>query len=389
MRDNGNIMVMWLSSLSFAKGMARVIVFVIALLMLFQMRFGITWSLVIMACCYLPWALKVWWKPLFDHNAHFREQILLMQFLLAASFMALAFALPHKTAVVVLLLLIAWFTAIHNVAADAFCRLHPLDDRHAILREMFRRLAGIVGQGVLVMLAGNLQVFYRYDRFYSWRLMYYVVAGLFILLFLYHMRALPQSINDRSTTSHPHHTPSAQFLLGYLFAHALVARLGILFLVDTPSAGGLGLSPQEFGFVMGTVGIIGLTIGGVIGNKMRRIMGMHRLLWPMAYVMLLPTILYVMLSYWQPSDVLLISGGVFLEQLTYGFGLTLFLWYLKQVSQSDLSKSLMALSLMTGCLLSACLQPLMGYNACFVLALLLSALSPLVAYTIRKIPTEK
>ena len=56
------------------------------------------------------------------------------------------------------------------------------------------------------------------------------------------------------------------FLLFYRFPEALLGKMSVTFLMRPNSAGGLGLSPQEFGLASGTIGVIGLTLGGILGG---------------------------------------------------------------------------------------------------------------------------
>lgn len=42
--------------------------------------------------------------------------------------------------------------------------------------------------------------------------------------------------------------------------------MSIPFLLDPASEGGLGMTTEQIGFTQGTVGIIGLTLGGILGG---------------------------------------------------------------------------------------------------------------------------
>ena len=376
----------WLSSLYFAKGMPRVVIFVIALLLFRQMGFHVTENLCLVALFYLPWVLKVWWKPLVDHSHFYQLWILTMQFLLSLFFALLAFSLSEAWKVIGLLIAISWFTAVHNVAADGFARLRPLAYRHSIVQELFRKFALIVGQGILLVLAGNLQVFYRHDMLYAWRVLFYFLSGIFMLLFFWHVWTLPRSRREAFDTSVVQQMSGegwswgVLFLLFYAFAQAMVGKVSILFLVDTFRNGGVGLSPQEFGFVMGIVGIVALTVGGLLGTKAIGRFGLRKCLWPMTLSMLVPCVVYVALSYWQPRSLMIVGLCVLAEQLTYGFGFAAYLSYLKQIGNREMGKSLMALSLLLGCLVSGLLLQLMDYNAFFVLVQGLSVLTLLSVY---------
>ena len=377
-------------------------VFVIALLLLFQMGLSVGQTVACVSFCYLPWVLKLWWKPYVDRLQDYRFWILLTQFLLMLTFALMAFLLSERWAVVALLWLAGWLAAVHNVAVDGFVRLHPLCLRHSVARELFRKLAVGVGQGVLVMLAGNLQVFYRNDLLYSWRCMIYLVAGLFLLLLFWHwghtkVPAAPDS--PYFPESHEPLGPPADttrqkgswlFLLLFPLAQALLTKVSVLFLIDTRHHGGLGLSPQELGFVLGTVGIIGLSVGGILGQKAIRRYGFRRCLWPMALLMTVPALVYALLSYWQPADLMVVAGSVLAEQTVQGFAFSVYLFYLSRIVNREQGKSLMAFSLLIGGLLSALLQQFLGYNAFFVLVLCLSVLmllSPL--FTLNSPPGMK
>lgn len=388
--SNRGRMTPWLSSLYFAKGMPRVVIFVITLLMLRQMGLDMRTCLCGVSVMYLPWVLKVWWKPWVGKAMNYRQWILLTQFLLAAAFGFLACSLSVESVMWGLLVLISWLTALHNVAADEFSRSHPLAPHHSIVQELFRKFALVIGQGVLLVVAGNLQIFYRYDMLYAWRVLFYFLSGFFMFLFFWHVWTLPGA--RRTDEEQGHSLPERQhgwyravfFLLFYAFAQAMVGKVSILFLIDTFRNGGVGLSPQEFGFVMGIVGIVALTFGGFLGRKAVRRFGLYHCLMSMTLCMLIPCVVYVALSYWQPRELLFVGAGVLVEQLAYGLGFAAYLAYLKLTDYRECGKSLMALSLLLGCLVSGPLVHALGYNAFFVLSLALSFLTILSSLMLRK-----
>lgn len=110
------------------------------------------------------------------------------------------------------------------------------------------------------------------------------------------------------------------FMLFYRMPEGLLAKVSALFLVDSVRNGGLGLSDVEYGLVQGTVGIIGLTLGGILGGVVASRDGLKRWLWPMVMAITLPDLVYVYLSYALPSNLLIIDICVFVEQFGYGFG---------------------------------------------------------------------
>lgn len=388
----------WLPTLYFAKGLLYVIIFFVALIMLRQTGLNNAETTACVALCYLPWISKYWWKPLFDWQRYYPWMILFTELMLVLSFSVLAFALSSLWMSFCLLLLIAFLTSVHNVAVDTFYGMEVNEHVSAVyrtVRELSRKLADVVGLGILVMLVGNLQVVYRNAKIFSWRYMTYCVAFIFLLLFFWHLLVLLRRRDngilrsERAEVSESkvkHRLPSVSviFLLTFLFASVMQSKMAILFLVENQSSGGLGLSPQEFGFVMGTVGVMGVTVGVMAGSRLIRQLGMQQIMLPMGLLLLIPSAVYSMLSFWQPADMWLVSLCVLIEQTAYGLGLSVYLSYQSSLPNKELAKSLMAVSMMVACGLSGALQMQIGYNSFFLTTLSLSILSLLSAHIARK-----
>ena len=336
-----------------------------------------------------------------------------MQLLIGAAFGGVAFTIPTGfwlQGTLFFFWIMAFSSATHDIAADGFYMLGLDQHRQALfvgIRSTFYRLATIFGQGILVMIAGNLQVFFRGSIKYSWSLMFYGVTGLFIALWLWHSLVLPCPVSDRglrkvrvgvlwSKLLHSIRTfftklPARQvavaflFMLFYRMPEGLLAKVSSLFLIDNLSSGGLGLSPQEYGFVQGTVGIIGLTLGGIIGGIAAGRDGLKKWLWPMVCAITLPDLVYIYLSYDLPSSLAIINVCVFIEQFGYGFGFTAYMLYLIYYSQGEyktshyaLCTALMALSMMLPGLVAGFIQELVGYQWFFIIVVLLCSVTFMV-----------
>jgi PAT family beta-lactamase induction signal transducer AmpG len=183
------------------------------------------------------------------------------------------------------------------------------------------------------------------------------------------------------------------FLLFYRFPEALLTKMSVTFLMRPNSAGGLGLSPQEFGLASGTVGVIGLTLGGIIGGMLAGRDGFKRWLWPMVCAITLPDIVYVYMSYAMPDNLFLISSCLFVEQFGYGMGftaLTLYMLYFSkgsyQTSHYAFCTAISYLGLMLPGMLSGYLKDAMGYNAFFIMVMILCVITFLVTAFIKVDP---
>ncbi|MBQ8701386.1 MAG: MFS transporter [Prevotella sp.] len=413
----------WVPTLYFAEGLPYVAVMTISLILYKQLGLSNAEITFYTSWLYLPWVIKPLWSPFVDLVKTKRWWILTMQLLIGAAFGGIAFTIPTSwwlQGTLFFFWVMAFASATHDIAADGFYML-GLDEHNQAnfvgIRSTFYRLATIFGQGVLVMIAGNLQVIWRNSIPFSWSLMFYGVAGLFIALWLWHGYVLPKAEKtEKEITRTPLHSsvfnfqssissllrsfvtkfPTREVVIGILFMllyrmpEGLLAKVSALFLVDSIHNGGLGLSPQEYGFVQGTVGVVGLTLGGILGGILAGRHGLKRWLWPMVCAITLPDIVYVYMSYAMPESLFVINVCVFLEQFGYGFGFTAYMLYLIYYSRGEFKTShyalctaFMALSMMIPGLFAGALQEAVGYQAFFIIVMLCCAVTFLVTAFIR------
>jgi PAT family beta-lactamase induction signal transducer AmpG len=323
--------------------------------------------------------------------------ILIAQFSIGISLAGVALTIPADNFIQYTLAffwLMAFSSATHDIAVDGFYML-ALDHHDQAwfigIRNTFYRFAFIFTQGFLVILAGQLEV-NTGDIQYSWTIMFIILAILFLVFLIYHLIILPHPISDSSkkiqnakifiqgyfkTFISFFHKKNIiiilAFLLFYRFGEAQLVKLASPFLLDIKEAGGLALSTTEVGFVYGTVGIVALTVGGLLGGFAAARHGLKYWLWWMLAAINIPNAVYIFLAYTQTSDFLLINICVAVEQFGYGFGFTAFLLYLIYIAEGDFKTShyaigtgFMALGMMLPGMFSGWLQELIGYKNFFV-----------------------
>ena len=388
----------WVPTLYFAEGVPYVAVMTISLILYKRLGLSNTDITLYTSWLYLPWVIKPLWSPFVDMLRTKRWWIVTMQVLIGASLAGVAFTIPADfwlQGSLAFFWLMAFSSATHDIAADGFYMLGLDQHEQAYfvgIRSTFYRIATIFSSGLLVGLAGALQVLTRSIR-YSWSLVFYLMAGLFVAFRLYHNWMLPRPSEDadrgRKTASDifrefrdtvvtffqkPQVWVGICFMLFYRMPEGLLAKVSALFLVDKVSNGGLGLSDGEFGLVQGTVGVIGLTLGGILGGICASRDGLKRWLWPMVMAITLPDLVYVYLSYIQPSSLINISVCIFIEQFGYGFGFSAYMLYLIYYSQGEhktahyaLCTAFMALSMMIPGLFAGALQESVGYPSFFLI----------------------
>ena len=396
----------WVPSLYFAEGIPYVAVMTISLIMYKRLGLSNADITLYTSWLYLPWVIKPFWSPFIDVVRSKRWWILAMQVLIGAALGGVAFSIPTSTWLqgsLCLFWLMAFSSATHDIAADGFYMLGLNSHEQAWfvgIRSTFYRIATIVGQGLLVMVAGNLEVLTRNVR-YSWSLTFYFMAGLFIALWLYHGWVLPKPQEDEEHQRlnapgllremetaivtffrKPQVVAGICFMLFYRMPEGLLAKVSALFLIDAAHKGGMGLSPAEYGLVQGTVGVVGLTLGGVLGGVAASRGGLQRWLWPMVFAITLPDVVYVYLSYALPSDLIIVGSCIVVEQFGYGFGFSAYMLYLIYYSRGDhktshyaLCTAFMALSMMLPGLFAGALQEWVGYRLFFIIVMLCCSLT--------------
>ena len=399
----------WVPTLYFAEGVPYVAVMTISLILYKRLGLSNTDITLYTSWLYLPWVIKPLWSPFVDMLRTKRWWIVTMQLLIGAALGGVAFTIPASwwlQGSLFFFWMMAFASATHDIAADGFYMMGLDEHEQAYfvgIRSTFYRIATIFSSGLLVGLAGALQVITRSIR-YSWSLVFYLMAGLFIAFWLYHNWVLPKPDEDnekhtktvsaiwsefRQTVvtffQKPQVWAGICFMLFYRMPEGLLAKISALFLVDAPHNGGLGLSDGEYGLVQGTVGVIGLTIGGILGGICASRDGLKRWLWPMVIAITLPDVVYVVLSYLLPSDLFVISTCVFIEQFGYGFGFSAYMLYLIYYSQGEhktshyaLCTAFMALSMMIPGLFAGALQEAVGYPLFFIIVMLACSMTYIV-----------
>lgn len=387
----------WVPTLYFAQGLPYIAVMTISLIM--YKRMGISNADVAFYTGWLnlPWVIKPLWSPFIDLIKTKRWWITSMQLLIGAGLAGIAFTIPTEHFFQLTLAafwLLAFSSATHDIAADGFYML-GLDNKNQALfvgiRSTFYRIATIAGQGLLIMLAGYLETTTG-DIPFAWSITFYMLAGLFLATWVYHQFILPRPDTDKSAAhisasnilkefwqtfatffQKKHAWIAILFMLLYRFPEAQLAKMSIPFLVDPISEGGLGLTTEQIGFVQGTVGIIGLTLGGILGGIAVARHGLKRWIWPMVCAISIPDAVYVYLSYALPESLTIVNACIFIEQFGYGFGFTAYMLFLIRFADGEhktahyaICTAFMALGMMIPGMFAGWLQEWMGYQLFFI-----------------------
>ncbi len=414
----------WVPTLYFAEGIPYFIVNVISVTMFKRLGMSNGDLAMYTSLLYLPWVIKPLWSPFVDVIRTKRWWILLMQALCTAGFAALALSVsPDAFGLqLVIFYVIAFASATHDIAADGFYMLALEQKQQAAfvgIRSTFYRIASVFGQGVIVVLAGVLE-----ERLSAipraWSVTLLACAVLFALVTLWHWRFLPATEGDspvKPANDEAQAVDGAQaarifrefgrawvtffqkpgvwlaiiFMLLYRLPEAFSVKMLTPFLLDPAEAGGLGLSTAQSGLVYGTVGVIALTVGGILGGLYAARKGLRRSMWPMSMALALPCAVYLFLAATQPSALWVIYLCVAVDQFGYGFGFTAYMLYMMQFSEGEFKTShyaictaFMALSMMIPGLFAGWMQERLGYVGFFIVVMVCCLATVFVTFFARR-----
>ena len=386
----------WVPSLYYTEGLPYAFVMIVSVVMYKKLNISNSEIALYTSWLYLPWVIKPLWSPLVDIIKTKRFWIIFMQLLIGAGLAGIALTIPTTNMfryTLAFFWLIAFSSSTHDIAADGFYMMGLTSHDQAWfigIRNTFYRFAILTGQGLLVIIAGNMENLYN-DVSLAWSIVFGISAIIFMIFAIYHKWILPHPSEDNnheklelndviknffkifiSFFKKPQIILAVSFILIYRFGEAQLVKIAPLFMLDTIEMGGLGLSTSEYGFIYGTLGMIMLTLGGITGGLLVAKNGLNYWIIWMALAMKLPDLVYVYMAYVQPENYYLISFFVATEQFGYGFGFTAYLLYMMMLSEGEnktanyaICTGFMALGMMIPGMFSGFLQETLGYKYFF------------------------
>src|SRR5450759_4306769 len=416
---------LWVSVIYFAEGFPYTVVNLMSVIFLKDL--GASNELIgLTSFLYLPWALKGLWGPVVDIYSSKRRWILTMEIICTFLFVLLALgALSSQViaASIFVFALIAFVSATHDIAIDGFY-LDALNKEQQAFFVGFRsttyKRQWLAGNGGLVFLAGYLaskhvtginpdgtRIFQDlqyailgtthtlHPLEFGWAVAFGLAAIIFLLIYVFHLWYLPypkpfireqkegeppQSFFDAFKT---YFTPRR---IGWIVTYVLIFRLGDAFmlkmappfLMDKAVKGGMAISTAEMGILYGTVGVIFLLAGGILGGFVIAKQGLKKWMWPTALLQNSAIILYWLLARYKPSiEWVYIVNSV--EQLSYGLGVSAYTVFLMRTVRPEFKAShyaittaFMAAGVLLPGIVSGYLQVWIGYESYFLMSFLVA-----------------
>jgi PAT family beta-lactamase induction signal transducer AmpG len=300
---------------------------------------------------------------------------------------------------IALFAVIAFCGATHDIAADG-TYINFLDNKEQAQyigwQGAFYNLAKIISSGILVYFAGVLEKTKGITN--AWMIIMGVYAILFFALAVYHYFILPKenksvegqsekNVNNvrkelweviTSFFTKKNIIGSVLFIILYRFAEGFAIKIAPLFFKAPRSSGGLGLSTSDIGLVYGTYGSAAFILGSVLAGYFISSRGLKKSLIWLCAAFNIPFIVYALLAYYQPTNLLPVSVAVVVEYFGYGFGFVgLILYMMQQIAPGKhktahyaFATGIMNLGVMIPGMFSGMISDWVGYKIFFIWVLI-------------------
>lgn len=389
---------LWVPILYFTQGLPYIMVISVSVIMYKQLGISNAEIGRYTSLLYLPWVIKPLWSPILELLGNQRKWFLGMQFLMAATFVLMGFLLPGNAFLISSLAcfwMISFASATNDIATDGFYILALSEKQQSFfvgIRSTFYRLAVITGQGLLVVLAGYLEEQMAPQKAWSFTM---TATGLLLLALTSANALLSPKLKTQKEEQEkapkkeanlkeffkvfaeffkkPQIGVALAFVLTYRLGESQLVKMTSPFLLDSNEMGGLGYGAKEVGFIYGTLGVILLVVGGLLGGWVISRDGLGKWMLPMILSLNLPNAGYALLAFMGWDSYTLVSAVVMIEQFGYGFSFAGFLMYLIYLAKGPYSTShyalatgIMALGMMIPGMISGDLQEWLGYTNFFL-----------------------
>jgi len=383
----------WVPILYFTQGLPYVMVVTVSVIMYKKLGISNADIGLYTSWLYLPWVIKPLWSPFLDLKSTKRNWFLLMQLIVSLSFLAIGFTLPTNIFFVTTLAcfwMAAFASATNDIASDGYYMIGLTQEKQSFfvgVRSTFYKLSNVTGQGLLVILAGFLENYYG-DNTKAWSVTMICAAILMFLLTVANYFTTPKfESSDAILLEKPNsflevfssffRKPgigmALAFILFFRLGESQLVKMASPFLLDPTEVGGLGYSTAEVGTIYGTVGVIMLTIGGILGGILISRHGLKKWFFPMVLSLNIPNAFYAFLAITNSNHIAAVVTTVILEQFGYGFAIAGFMVYLiyiaegvSKTSHYALATGFMALGMMLPGFISGYMQEWLGYDGFFI-----------------------
>lgn len=400
----------WFPTLYFAMGLPLITISKVSSIMFVDL--GVEEDLVakMLSLVLLPWSFKPFFSVIMALFGTKRKYVVFTELLSAALFGAIIFAidLPNFFRIIIALMaVIAICGSVHDIAGDGvYMEQLNLEDqkRYSGWQGVFYNIPKVLANGFLVFAVGFLTSKLGFSIELSWQIIIGIIAFMLFAAGGYHLFVMPKDKNVdnqiKATSQEKwgelkeifidffrkkHIFYYIIFILSYRLLEGLTGNIVPYLLKRKISDGGLNMSNEEMGLIIGVFGSIAFMVGSAIVSKYITEKGLKKTLFSLALAFNIPFVVYWLFAVYQPQNIYLITAGIMFEYFGYGVGFVgLIVFMMQQVARGKyqmvhyaFANSFMNLSVVLAGFASGFLIKMLSYEQFFGIVML-SAVIPLL-----------
>lgn len=404
---------LWIPFLCAAEELPSAMVTFVAVLMFRQFGASDALATFYAGLLFLPRMLKSFVRSKIRNAGYFKANIHITEFGIFALMTFTAFIINcgymNVHFLFIHLLLVSVLCARHELLAQMYYNrmLYPRQQRYYNRARLFSMQATVIlTYGVMIVFVGLLEVLFKSSGTQlavhrSWAMTFYLVAGVMLVLSAINILTMRNPrihnpyryeslINALSSEVHVVDRIKRRRYSSRVFAslfllvlpQSLMFFTRVLYLIADEERGGLGCTVQDVGFAQGTIGVIAFTVGIGLGKLCVSRISNDKLFWWMSTSLTISPLFYwLMTCYPQPDNLIAICCMTSSTQLTFGFGLTLSLFFTRYISNERYRNTIdylyvpmIAASMLIPSCLSGLLSSLLGFDVLFLFSLVIAPL---------------
>lgn len=329
----------WVPSLYFAQGLPCIVVTLLCTLFLKNIGLPNLTVVSIVSMLSIPWVIKPVVSPFIEKYLTKRQWTLYVEVALAVVFAFISFALILKLShffIVLLLFLLAIFSAVHDAASDGvyLLSLNKTQQYSNVgLRNCSYQVSRLFCQGFMLMLVAVFERAYSINN--SWAFIFDIFALVMLVSMLMHRHTLPKVETALSNSSaskknimvtvadiikeaiiSPNIILYILFVFFYNAAQVQIITIAPLYFISSVAKGGLGLGMYTLGVVQ-TVAVLCLVGGAFCLSYVSKKIQLSKIVMWATPVLILCDVSYIYLNKNSAPNLVLMVNS--LSEFMFGF----------------------------------------------------------------------
>ncbi|NOY59345.1 MAG: AmpG family muropeptide MFS transporter [Calditrichaeota bacterium] len=401
----------WVPTLYFSEGLPFVATTTVSVLMYKSLGLSDAHIAFFTTLVMWPWTLKPLWGPVLEMFKTKKYFVIATEFIGGVSFGLLALSLPLHGFLrysLAMFVIIAFNSATHDIAADGVYinALTPTQQaKYVGWQGAFYNVAKILSQGVLVYIAGKLELTIGITE--AWMVVMGLFGAILILMGLYHLKMLPSGGAATNVKNFREAFDTfwqvlktffqkenvlwgIAFIILFRTAEGQLAKIVPLFMRATRDAGGLGLQTSDIGIAYGIFGSAAFVLGSIAGGYFVAKRGLKNSILILCVVFNVPDAVYAYLAFTVPENFAIVCGAITIEWFGYGFGFVgVILFMMQQIAPGKykmahyaFATAIMNLGFMIPSMISGYISDFLGYKHFFLWVMVATIPSFLAAWLV-------